>query len=134
MDGLLPLQYVSTADSATPAAPIYHGIATPAVTPALTNAVYTADIKPIQKERILNDFDLPYFVSFHFVFIAFVQGYYEFEYGTQLFCPPSSTAGNFSPTHRPSMQQTGSSTYSTCLPVRAEKGGNMKISFCKFPR
>lgn len=42
MDGLLPLQYVSTADSATPTAPIYHGMATPAATPALTNAVYTA--------------------------------------------------------------------------------------------
>jgi hypothetical protein len=126
---LLPLQYVSTADSATPTAPIYHGIATPAVTPALTNAVYTADIKPIQKRA---DFERLWFVILCFLsfcFIAFVQGYYEFEYGTQLFCPPSSTAGNLSPAHRPSMQQTGSSTYSTCLPVRAEKGGNMKISF-----
>ena len=63
----------------------------------------------------------------HFSFLSFCF-YCDLIMGHNFFCPPSSTAGNLSPAHRPSMQQTGSSTYSTCLPVRAEKGGNMKIS------
>lgn len=64
----------------------------------------------------------------HFYFLSFCF-YCNLIMGHNFFCPPSSTAGNFSPTHRPSMQQTGSSTYSTCLPVRAEKGGNHENLF-----
>lgn len=64
----------------------------------------------------------------HFSFLSFCF-YCDLIMGHNFFCPPSSTAGNFSPAHRPSMQQTGSSTYSTCLPVRAEKEVTMKISF-----
>lgn len=60
-----------------------------------------------------------------FPFVLFLLRLYEFitnfNMGRNFFCPPTSTAGNLSPAHRPSMQQTGSSTYSTCLPVRAEK-------------
>lgn len=68
-----------------------------------------------------------------FPFILFLLRLYKvitnLNMGHNFFCPPSSTAGNFSPAHRPSMQQTGSSTYSTCLPVRAEKGGNHENLF-----